>query len=486
MPDMNCRVKRVGLRGAFLWGILGLIMLLPATVWAGGHTVMVQPPNGADDTANIQAALNACVAFGKNCTVQLAAGTYLTRQLVAYKFQGTFKGMGKDITVIQALPYLPVTLDFLQPCQPNTTTCLWPTLMIFVDSGISISDLSVHMIATDGTATAPWPGSGGGATYIETGIRLMGQYSTTNVHIDRIEEEGRPDSTSGFGFNVNNGIMYTGELSGSSANPLDSPCGAAGGFYFVSGSYTVRNSSFKSMGDGVSQDGCVRSTRVTIGGSPSTGNSYENHFVGIDLESAEDSNFEISYNVSSGTAYSMWVVPWIPSVFVPSKSSRYLIHDNTFFTTDPYATGVLLYNDDPNHSWIDAVIWNNSIQLQNTLSDGIDAVNTKGTTILNNSVTGSGYDAIGLWGSTSSTVIHNNVSDFTPDAIFGNAQIFLDPGTSHDLVVCAEPSNTVLNQGTNNVVIGCQQLDAASKSVSPADSKPRQGLPKGKPWLRHP
>jgi hypothetical protein len=96
MPDMNCRVKRVGLRVALLWGILGLIMILPATVWAGVHTVKVQPPNGTDDTANIQAALDACVAGGKNCTVQRTAGNYLAKQLVTYNFRGTFKGMGRD------------------------------------------------------------------------------------------------------------------------------------------------------------------------------------------------------------------------------------------------------------------------------------------------------------------------------------------------------------------------------------------------------
>jgi len=390
--------------------------------------------------------------------------------------------MGKDITVIQALPYLPVTIDFTQPCQPNTTTCLWPTLMIFVNGDISISDLSVHMIATDGTATAPQPGSG--ATYIETGIRLMGQYPT-NVHIDRVEEEGRPDSTGFLGYNVTNGIMYTGELNSSSANPIEVPCGAAGGFYFLSGSYTVRSSSFKSMVDGVSQDGCVRSTHVTIGGSPSTGNSFENLFVGMDLESAENSNFEVSHNSSSGTGFSMWVIPWISSVFIPSRPSRYRIHDNTFSTTGPSTTGIYLYNE-PSHPWIDAFIRDNSIELQDILSDGIDAFNTQSTGILNNTVAGTGYDGIGLWGSTYSAVIGNNVSAYTLDPTVGLAQLHLDAASNFDLVVCFNPNDTVLNQGTNNMVIGCQQLDAISKSVSPANSKPRLDLPKGKPWLRQP
>jgi hypothetical protein len=465
--------------------LLTLMLSSPAAVAAGGSTVSVAPSNGTDDTVNIQAALNACVAHGPGCTVQLAAGTYHTRQLVAYNFHGTFRGIGTDRTTIEALPYLPVTIDFLQPCQPDTTTCLWPTLIIFVDGDISISDLSVHMTATDGTATAPWPGSGAGNTFIETGIRLMGQYSTTNVQIDRVEMEGRPDSTGGFlglGYNVTNGIMYTGELNSSSANPLDVPCGAAGGFYFVSGSYTVRNSSFRMMVDGVSQDGCVRSSHVVLGGSPSTGNNFENLIVGMDLESAENSGFEISYNVSSGTSNSMWVIPWMPGFFVPSKPSRYLIHDNTFFTTGTsslvgYVAGIVLLNTDTPTPWIDAVIWNNSIHLQENLSDGLDAVNTKGTVVLNNAVTGSGYDAIGLHGSTASTVILNNVSGYTPDASFGFAQIYLDPGTSRDLVVCAESTDTVLNQGTNNSVVGCQQpptvLEGARSGASPAALAPR-------------
>ena len=95
MYRINCIIVPLGLRLALLVGLLGLIVLLPVTVWAGGHVVNVPPPNGANDTSNLQAALDTCVAYGKDCTVQLAAGKYLTSQLVAYNFHGTFKGKGK-------------------------------------------------------------------------------------------------------------------------------------------------------------------------------------------------------------------------------------------------------------------------------------------------------------------------------------------------------------------------------------------------------
>ena len=147
MSYMNCRVKRVGLAIAILWGILGLIMLLPATAWARGHTVNVPPPNGVDDTANIQAALDTCVAYGPGCTVKLAAGKYLTKQVVIYNFQGTFKGMGIDSTTIEALPNLPVTNLTVTSCQPNLTDCIWPGLFEFVDGNISVSDLSIKITA---------------------------------------------------------------------------------------------------------------------------------------------------------------------------------------------------------------------------------------------------------------------------------------------------------------------------------------------------
>src|SRR5215472_2251161 len=87
-----------------------LVLAASTSAVAGQFIVYVPPPNGTDDTANIQAALDTCVTYGKNCTVQFAAGTYLTRQLVAYNFRGTFKGLGTSATIIQAIYPLAVTL----------------------------------------------------------------------------------------------------------------------------------------------------------------------------------------------------------------------------------------------------------------------------------------------------------------------------------------------------------------------------------------
>lgn len=77
-----------------------------------------------------------------------------------------------------------------------------------------------------------------------------------------------------------------------------------------------------------------------IGGAPSAGNHFENVFVGMDLEESESSTFDVSYNNSSGIYPGMWIIPWA-SIFVPTSTSEYLIHDNQFFTTGQYAEGIL-------------------------------------------------------------------------------------------------------------------------------------------------
>src|SRR5271166_2880931 len=174
MSRINYITVPLGLRLALLLGLLGLIALLPATVWAGSHMVNVPPPNGVNDTANLQGALDTCVAYGKDCTVQLAAGKYLTSQLVAYNFHGTFKGKGKDKTIIEALPELDVTPEDSVLCKPNTTDCLWPTLIMFVDGDIHVSDLAINVPSVP--ATKPWFLFGNlKVTVLIDTVRFMGQ-----------------------------------------------------------------------------------------------------------------------------------------------------------------------------------------------------------------------------------------------------------------------------------------------------------------------
>jgi hypothetical protein len=459
MSATYCLMKRAGPILALLVAILGMVTLAPVTAWAGSYTVYVPSPNHLDDTGNLQAALDACVAHGPRCTVQLAAGNYLTSQLVAYNFRGTFKGKGKGKTVVEALPELDVTGFPLRPgfvffeCKPNTTDCSWPSLIIFVDGDIHISDMTIKITAVP--ATKSWFIFDWEFTYLLDVVRVMGQFRT-NASLERVAISGMPDTS---GFNTGNGVIFAGEFPKSETD-LD--------YYFLSGIFSVTNSSFNTMGNGILADGFFTDSRLTIGGSSAAGNVFEDLGVGINLESLGNSIVEVSHNtVATGIYASIGVFPWC--CWLPTKPSLFLIHDNIFQPTGVYADGIFLL-DDPTNKWIYAQIYNNTVEAQDIGYGGIDAFSTRATTIANNKIVGNGAYGIGIWDGTYAAVLGNDVTNFTasPDL----AQIMLDETTTHSAVVCKSPNDTVQNLGTDNKLIGCQQV-AASAKASTKTSQPK-------------
>jgi len=228
------------------------------------------------------------------------------------------------------------------------------------------------------------------------------------------------------------------------------------------------------MAAGAAASSFFRDSRVTIGGSPATGNVFEDVLIGVDLESIENSVVEVSHNQAAGSWASSWAVPWC--CYLPTKPSLFLIHDNTFKPTGPYADGIYLM-DDPTNKWIYALIHNNNIEAQNIGNGAISAHNTNGTTILHNKISGNGADGIGIWGGSHAQVLNNDVTNFTasPDL----AQIVLDGTTTHSTVVCKTSNDTAMNLGTDNNLIGCQQL-GSSGNASKMSSRPVLKKPVGR------
>jgi hypothetical protein len=457
--------------------VLGLLLVLPiAVAEGGGLTTSVPPPNGTDDTASIQAALNACVAHGPGCTVELQAGKYLASQLVAYNFRGSFKGMGQDKTIIQALPALPVTLSdpvLSGECAPNTTDCLWPDLIIFVDGDITVSDLTVDVPSVP--ATQLWFNGGLPATVLNDGIRFMGR-NPTNAAVRRVAIEGAPDHTATNcrpNNNLCNAVIFAGEFP-RSHTPFD--------FYFLSGTFSVSSSHFKNVQLGTVADGFIQDSRIVIGGSPLAGNTFESVDVaGPFLTAIDNSLEEISYNTSDGNLAPVTILPY--PAFVATKPSTYLIYDNVLRTAGLNADGILIV-DNGSSTTVNAFVYDNAIEmLQGVGFDAIGAYSTAGTFISNNRIVGSAADAIGIWGGTRAAVLVNDVTSFTPNPASGLAQIVLDgdlqglPDTNNSLVLCRSPTDTVLNLGAGNRVIGCQSVTAASPSPAideMATSKPKR------------
>lgn len=459
-----------------LFIFLILILVAPSTLSAGGPTIWVKPPTGGDDTANIQAALDKCMTFyPKGCTVQLAVGTYRSQQVIAETFHGTLQGMGIAETTVEVLAPLVVTMaeENVQDHDPSRTN-KWPVLMTFVAGDVTVQDVSFKVEDPNPIVTWCYGGLGCGQTWMEAFVGAVG--TSVNLTVQRVSFEGGPGQLDDY-TNYNNGVT----LWAGSAGPL-------------SGRFKVAASRFKHASNGW-EIAVVRDAQFTIGGSPSGRNVYDEcELAGILLD-ADNSEFEYSYNHVPGTESSyLGLIVAQGAFMMPNRSSRFLVHDNTIKLIGAGKEGIYTSDGGPAAGAgkkADFVVTNNTIQLgpdeTGAAYAGIEADGAVGALIFGNHITGTASNAIYLGGSTYSAVVGNNLSQFTADPTGGLAAIYLDPATSNDLVLCAEPSDTVLDQGTNNTVIGCQQPqdspNAATMSVAPAASMPRPALPKAKPWL---
>lgn|GEM_PF-1324187 len=474
-------------------GLLAFSLALPAAVMAApGHTVQVPGPKSGphpDDTANIQQALDWCAHHGPNCTVQLQAGTYHTSQLVEYGFQGTFKGAGQNRTTIAALKDLLVNWPDQEVvgCQPNLTDCRWPNFIIFVDGNIEVSDLAIDFPYTNGHEATPYAYYGTVTNQVWNAIDFLGDRSM-GASVDRVSVTGREDNSStnlGCGFNVMQGIVFDGWLPVPPYNQT---------YATLSGSFAVRNSSVRTTCEGIVVSGMVKSTQATIGGSPATGNRIDDTgFAGIDL-TGDNSVFDISYNhdfvdnvgPASDSHFGVLVEPGNISGS-SSRLSRFSIQDNNILVKDACGcsmTGIWLLDAVRGLPyWFTATVTHNTIALPATYllpgegKAGIDINNIKGALISGNTITESAtgtYEGIGVWGNdptwlpaTGNAITGNNVSGVALDPTpgFAFAQIYLDGNTSKNLVMCLHHSDTVLDQGTSNKVIGCDPPAATPKAA---------------------
>ncbi|MGA2512797.1 MAG: hypothetical protein ABSG37_04170 [Candidatus Limnocylindrales bacterium] len=406
-------------------GLLAFSLAVPGAVMAApGHYYLVSKPNGTDDTANIQAALDWCAAHGPDCTVQLRAGTYHTSQLVEDNFQGTLQGFGENWTIIEALKGLTVKTKYWE-CTPNTSSCLWPDLITFRYGNIEISDLAISEPWGGGTATTAYPD-----TYLASALYVWDQ--PAELSVDRVSITGAPDDaiTAIGGFN----LYYAIDYEGAPGVPLTR-------------SLSVRSSSFTTMYEPVYvlNSGSVR---VTIGGSPWAGNYFANDFWAVELASPESSVFDVSYNTATATAVDTSV-----ACLSGWQVSQYSIHDNRFTIVGPDGWGIYL-SDNSTAPCIAAKVWDNTIKVLPAADNtGINVFKTKNTVITSNTITGTGAHAIGLFDATNGMVGANDVGRFTPTA--GGAQIYLDSKTAQDTVVCLHHRDTVHNGGTGNTIIGC-------------------------------
>jgi hypothetical protein len=204
----------------------------------GSHTYVVKP-NGHDDTADIQAAFNACTSSGSPCTVQLVKGTYYTAQITVFGFRGSFVGMGQGVTTIQALPNLPSpTADPFWAALPGPQNP-WPALFTFENGTYRISGMTLTEPYSDAVSPG-WDASVISGPNPETALLTLMELTGLQAFaaVDHVAVLGAAGDA--FGTNVYNAITFEGSvLPQSWTNPLADVIP-------LSGALSVTNSVFNS------------------------------------------------------------------------------------------------------------------------------------------------------------------------------------------------------------------------------------------------
>ncbi len=422
--------------------VLGLVLAVSLSASAQTFTVV---PNGSDDTAAIQAAFDNCVAAGPGCTVQLASGTFHSSQVVVNDFHGTFKGMGKDATILEALPDLVINQDspfwLSQPSLANP----WPFLISFVDGDITISDMSFKV--TEFQPTQGWNFVFGLRIDALTGAVLV-TGSSAKSSIERIGVEGGPGTFDGV--NLLNGVYYEGiTLKETPVSPVD--------FQPLSGTHSVTSSSFRNLGS-ATPIAFLKDARVTIGGAPPTGNTYENVLDAFNSLDVGNTTVEFSHNeVLSASVAGVSFIQG--AVSVPTEASQLLITHNNFNVVEVGfgADGILIVDLAPLFGAgksVDVLISQNTINTQGIAFGGIDTFLVEGAVISNNRLSGSGTAGILVNASTQCMLLGNNVENFTAAV----APIWLLEGTSSCTTVGGKNKANVFDQGTDNILVGVNNM----------------------------
>jgi parallel beta-helix repeat protein len=408
-------------------------------------TVNVQGPNGPDDTAVVQAALDTCVAHGPGCTVQLAAGTYMTQQLFAKDFHGSFKGKGMDVTIIQALT-LTVNQDHPFQLNPPSVTNKYPDLVTFLGGDIVVSDMTLK-------ALDPTPVPGGFydpnddfGQFIFALLDFMGD-SPMNVAVERVGFEGVFDGST-FSWNVVTGPSFE-------ANPLSAQ---------LPGIFRV--SSCRSINNELGIYGtALRDAHVTIGGSPLAGNFISNVIAGGGFVDLIDSTVEFSHNNATVIGPVGWAGFIAYQFQTIEKPTSFLINHNNLKAHGSLEAGIAILDFGAmfgGGKTADVVISNNEIFIEPSeygpAYAGIQIGSAVGSVISNNRIKGSGLFGISIEGATQCMVKGNNVNGVTAEVAPIALLTTIGPTTDSTVVGFGNKTN-VYDEGINNTLVGLNNMN---------------------------
>jgi hypothetical protein len=283
------------------------------------QTIIVKP-NGVDDTADIQAAFNACVSYGPGCTVQLEKGTYYTSQITVFGFQGNFVGMGQGLTTIQALPNLPApTADPFWAALPGPANP-WPALFTFENGAYRISGMTLTEPYTNAISPS-WDATAAGGPAIETELFTAMELTGLRAYatVDHVTVLGTAGNV--LGTNIYNAITFEGSVLPTGwTDPITDVIP-------ISGAFSMTNSVFNSAESGPWVD-VIANARVTV-----CDNTLVNSPVPLGFADASNSQITFCGNQASNV-YSGAGLLVEQSTLVQDQRSTVFVTGNDFHVND--------------------------------------------------------------------------------------------------------------------------------------------------------
>ncbi|MGD0997601.1 MAG: hypothetical protein ABR941_04700 [Thermoleophilia bacterium] len=431
---------------------VGVLALLAAPVWASAKTFYVHP-SGGNDTNNIQKAFNAAVKAGPGSTVQLSAGHFYANNIVVTGFNGYFKGAGEGRTVIDTLRGLyPHGRGVTEKGNPG----YYLLFFLFQGGDVRVSDLGFDITATSPAET--WNDYGTPADFLGSMVGVLGNASSS---FDRVS------FTAGAG--NDNGYNADEDLYISGIGPMDANQDPTT-FWSTTGIDSVCNCSFGGN-EGMQVNG-LTAGRLTVSGNVAS-TLWPCYLVD---DSARGSAIAISHNQMQAQNWYDVVVfqGWMSnggadaSLLPPLPAPRCTITDN-YLKGTVHAGGLGLADYScvsSTVSHLDAVVADNDFVLD-TDNYGIGEFGTQGVCFLNNRMSGSAVEGMGLGddydGADGTTlypvsgwkIIGNDFRDLTTSV----ASVYLGMGTTHCLVVGGPPPTTVLDEGIDNTLINVTPVD---------------------------
>ena len=511
---------------------VGVLALLATPALASAKTFYVHP-SGGNDTHNIQRAFDRAVKAGPGSTVQLSAGRFYANNIVVAGFRGTFEGAGKGRTFIDTLRGLKETLPGLglpvDPADPTSFLAPAPIFFAFDGGNVRISDLTFDITAPDPAVESTYYGVP--QNRVDTVVLVTGSACSAFDHVGFVAHPSLPGFTSdGLPYNVNQCIWIVGRVTVDPSGNWVMPTTPVGGID------TVSSCSFRNVPHGVIES--VFDGRLTVGGSPCTGNRFVNEGQNaFTIYGAGGTSTVFSYNVVDDTAVpndetqqcgvaslqpdnSTGLQPWPRRVVIAHNTMRgcwesvfawqsddgsggpawpvhFFIADNRITTTHSGDEGMFLEDDSlapggGGGKTLDAVICGNHIVLNNTINGGIDGCFVNDAMVLGNRISGTGLAGIFVGtpasGDTAPNsdsgwrIIGNDVSGVTADGSYygvTSAPIWLGTGATHCLVVGGKAPTRVLDQGTHDILINVTRLPAPATASASAMGQTKRILVKG-------